>query len=68
MSYTKADCSHLNPDAKRLKDTVFTGQENNLPHHFITDKDWYIHVVVSHTQTDLRYRLVDKEKRNIHAY
>jgi len=47
---------------------VLTGQENNLPHHFITDKDWYLHVVVLHTQTDQRYRLVDKEKRNIHAY
>jgi len=51
-----------------IKDTVLTGQENNLPHHFITDKGWYIHVVVLHTQTDLRYGLVDKEKRNIHAF
>jgi hypothetical protein len=42
-----------------LKDTVLTGQENNLPHHYIIDKDWYIHVVVLHKQTDLRYRLVD---------
>jgi hypothetical protein len=26
------------------------------------------HVVVLHTQTDLRYRLVDKEESNIYAY
>jgi hypothetical protein len=44
------------------KNTVPTGQENNLPHHFITVKDWYIHVVVLHTQISLRYRLVHKEK------
>jgi len=44
-----------------LKDIVLSGQENNLPHHSITDKAWYIDVVVLHTQTDLRYRLVDKE-------
>jgi hypothetical protein len=50
-----------------LKDTLLTGQENNL-HNFRTDKDWYIHVVVLYTQTDLRYMLVDEEKRNIHAY
>jgi len=30
------------------------------------DKDWYIYVVVLHTQTDLRYRLVDKEGTYIH--
>jgi hypothetical protein len=46
-----------------LKDAILTGQENNLPHHCITDKDLHIHVVVLHTQTDLKYRLVDKEER-----
>ena len=44
-----------------MKDIVLTGQENNSPHHSITEKDCYIHVVVLHTQTDIRYRLVDKE-------
>jgi len=42
--------------------------KNNLPHHCVTDKVWYIHVVTLYTQTDPKYRLVDKEKRNIHAY
>jgi len=32
------------------------------------DKDWYIHVVTLHTQQDLKYRLVVKEKRNINVY
>jgi len=45
-----------------LKDTVLTGQENNLPQHCVTDKIWYIHVVVLYTQTDLTYGLVDKKK------
>ena len=40
---------------------VLPGQENNLPHHCVTDKDWYIHVVVLHKQTDLRNRLVDTD-------
>ena len=34
----------------------------------VTDKNWYIHVVTIYTQTELKYRLVDKEKRNIQAY
>jgi hypothetical protein len=51
-----------------LKDVILTGQKNNLPHHCITDKNLHIHVVVLHTKTGLKCRLVDKENRNIHAY
>jgi len=47
---------------------VLPGQENNLPRHCVTDKDWYIHVVVLYTQTDLRYGLVDQDERNVLAY
>jgi hypothetical protein len=51
-----------------LKDAVLNDQENNLPQYCITDKNLYHHVVVLHVKTCLKYRLVDKEKRNIHAY
>jgi len=46
---------------------VLPGQENNLPHHCVTDKVWYIDVVVLYTQTDLRYRLVDKKGTYMHV-
>jgi hypothetical protein len=46
---------------------LLTGQANNLLHHFITDKDWYIHVVVLHTQADQRYILVDKKGTYMHV-
>jgi len=42
--------------------------KNNLPHQFTTDKDLYLHVVTLCTQTDLKYRLVVKEKRNIYVH
>jgi hypothetical protein len=51
-----------------LIDAIITGKENNLPHHCITDKDLHIHVVVLHTKTGLKCRLVDKYERNIHEY
>jgi len=42
--------------------------KNNLLHHCITDKDWYIHVVTLYTKQDVKYRLVVKEKTNINVY
>jgi hypothetical protein len=53
-----------------LKDAILNGQENNSLYHCITEKDLHIHVVVLHTQTGLKYRLVDKKERYeyIHAY
>jgi hypothetical protein len=36
--------------ASILKDAILNDQENNLPHHCITDKDVHIHVVVLHTK------------------
>jgi len=42
--------------------------KNNLPHHCITDKDWYIQVVTLYMQQDLKYGLVVKDKRNMNIY
>jgi len=42
--------------------------KNNIPHHCTTYKDCYHHVVTLYTQTDLKYRLVVKEKRNVYVY
>ena len=42
--------------------------KNNLLHHCITDKDWYIHVVMLYTQHNLKYKLIVKEKRNMSVY
>jgi len=36
--------------------------KKNLPHHCVTDKDWYFHVVTLYKHKDLKYRLVDKGK------
>jgi len=30
--------------------------KNNLLHHYITDKDWYIHGFTLYTKRDLKYR------------
>jgi len=41
--------------------------KNNLLHHCVTDKDWYIQVVTLYTQQNLKYILAVKEKRNVNA-
>ena len=59
---------HYENMSTSLKDGVLTGQENYLPHYCITDKYWYIHVFILYTQTDVKYRSVVKEKRNLKVY
>jgi hypothetical protein len=44
-----------------IKRIQYLGTKNNLLHHCISDKDWYVHVATLYTLQDLKYRFVVKE-------